>query len=771
MKKYIILLFFFVWVAVAFSQKQRSRKVPQLSTTNIKQVVAAMTLEEKATLVIGTGMRMESTEPVIGEIDGRVLGAAGSTSGIPRLGIPITVLADGPAGVRIAPIRNGDSKTYYGSSFPVATLLASTWNVDLVRKVGVALGNEMREYGVDVALAPAMNIHRNPLNGRNAEYFSEDPLITGNFATAMVKGIQSTGVAASIKHFAANNQESNRRAVNSIISERALREIYLKGFEIAVKNAHPLTVMSSYNKLNGVYTSEDYNLLSTILRKEWGYDGIVMTDWSAGKDVVAQQKAGNDLIEPGTKTKSLTIVDAVKNGQLDVKVLDQNVERILNYIVKTPSFKKYKFSNQPDLKGHAVIGRKAAEEGMILLKNEANTLPLKKGLKIALFGNASYATIINCNGSSDVHVAYDIPIFEGFTNAGYSIIEDLKTRYTNYIKQDKINNPGRDAFGRVTVAPEYLLPTNFIETCTNDADVAVFTIGRNSGENRDRVLDTDFNLSDSEKSFIHDIATTFHAKGKKFIILINSAGVIETASWKNYADAILLTWAPGQDAGAAIANVVCGNSNPSGKLATTFPVKYEDVPSSKCFPGTPADRPKDVVYEEGIYVGYRYYNSFGVKPSYEFGFGLSYTQFSYSNLRLSSSTFNGSIKATVTITNTGKVAGKEVVQLYLSAPSKRMDKPAEELKGFAKTELLKPNASQTITFVLNTRDLASFDTTQSAWISDAGNYTIKIGASCENIKLNKSFTLPENIIVERTTKALIPSVRINELTNRINLVR
>lgn len=764
MKKQITLVSFLIGTFISFGQNGKPVNAPKLTATTIKQVIHAMTLEEKATLVIGTGMRMEGTEPVIGEIDGRVPGAAGSTTGISRLGIPQTILADGPAGVRIAPVRSGDIKTYYGSSFPVATLLASSWDVNLIRKIGVSLGEEMKEYGVDVALAPGMNIHRNPLNGRNAEYFSEDPVVSGAIAAAMVEGIQSTGVVATIKHFAANNQESNRKAVNSIMSERALREIYLRGFEIAVKQAHPLAVMSSYNKINGFYTPESHDLLTKILRNEWGFKGIVITDWRAGKDVVAQQKAGNDLIEPGTKKQSQAIIDAVNKGQLDVTVLNQNVERILNYIVKTSSFKKYKYSNQPDLKEHAAIGRIAAEESMILLKNKANTLPLKKGLKIALFGNASYETIINSGGSADVHVAYDISIFNGFSKVGYSTIEDLRTQYTAYLKQDKIDTPIRNSFGRVTIAPEYIAPSDVIEKSANDADVAIFTIGRNSGEGRDRVLDTDFNLSESEKSFINNIATAFHAKGKKLIVLMNIAGVIETASWKDNVDAILLTWAPGQDAGTAIANVVSGYSNPSGKLATTFPVKYEDVASSKCFPGTPEDRPTAVVYEEGIYVGYRYYNTFGVKTSYPFGYGLSYTSFGYSNLKLSSSNFErGSIQATVTITNTGMVPGKEVVELYLSAPATSMDKPIQELKGFAKTVLLKPGTSQTITITLNTKDLASFNTEQSAWIADAGNYMVKIGASVEDVKLTKTFTLAKEIVVEKVNKALVPQVQINEL--------
>lgn len=763
MNRQIVLLVFLICTLVMFGQNGKPEKVPHLSASTIKQVLNAMTLEEKAMLVIGTGMRMEGTEPVIGEIDGRVPGAAGSTAGIFHLGIPQTILADGPAGVRIAPVRSGSNKTYYGSSFPVATLLASTWDVNMVKEVGVVLGNEMREYGVDIALAPGLNIQRNPLNGRNAEYYSEDPVIAGLIGAAMVEGIQSNGVGVSVKHFAANNQESNRRAVNAIISERALREIYLRAFEIAVKQGKPLTVMSAYNKINGTYTAESYDLLTKILRNDWGFNGIVMTDWRAGKDVVAQQKAGNDLIEPGNKKQSQTIVDAVKNGSLDIKVLDQNVERILNTIVKTLSFSKYKHSDEPDLKKHATLGRKAAEEGMVLLKNESNALPLKKGLKIALFGNASYETIINSGGSGDVHVAYSTSIIDGLSQAGYSTFEDLKTQYSGYLKQDKIDNSGRNAFGRVSFAPEYIAPAGIVEKCAKDADVAIFTIGRTSGEGADRLVDDNFNLSDKERTFIKDLSDAFHARGKKLIVLMNICGPMETASWKNFADAILLTWLPGQEAGNAVVNVISGITNPSGKLAATFPMKYEDLPSAKCFPGNPIDKPTDVVYEEGIYVGYRYFTTFGVKTSYPFGFGLSYTSFGFSDLKVSSSSFKDKIKVSVKVTNTGKVSGKEVVQLYLSAPSKSLNKPVLELKRFAKTNFLKPGTSQIISFTLEEKDLCSFDTETSSWIADAGSYGVKIGGSSEDIKLTQSFNLEKNRIVEKVSKALVPQVSINEL--------
>lgn len=765
-----ILSLFLIVSLNASAQNQKVGSVPQLSPSTIKKVIAAMTLEEKASLVVGTGMRSAANNgPVIGDADGRVPGAAGNTMSISRLGIPGTVLADGPAGVRIDPTRGSDStRTYYATAWPVGALLASSWDTALVKKVGNAFGNEIKEYGIDVILAPGMNIQRSPLNGRNFEYYSEDPLVTGTIGAAMINGIQSNGVGTSMKHFAANNQETSRNFVNVIVSERALREIYLKGFEIAVKNSQPLTIMSSYNKINGIYTSESADLLTKILRNEWGFKGYVMTDWFGGKDRVAQMKAGNDLIEPGGKIHAQTIIEAVNNGKLDEKVLDQNVERILNIIVQTPAFKKYQYSNKPDLKAHAVIARDAAAECMVLLKNNNNILPLKKGTKIAVFGVASYDTYIGGGGSGDVYEEYSVSIMEGLVKAGYIPNEDLKTSYINYINEDRLIHP---KLQRITVGtpyntPEWIATPENVKKYADDADVAIYTLGRISGEGGDRNESDGFNLSETEQTLLKNIAEAFHAKGKKLVVLMNIGGVIETATWKNNADAIILTWQPGQDAGNAIANVLSGAVNPSGKLATTFPVKYTDLPSSKNFPGTPADRPKEVVYEEGIYIGYRYFNSFGVKTSYPFGFGLSYTTFAYSNLKLSSTTFNGTMQASVTITNTGKVAGKEVVQLYLSAPAKSMDKPAEELKGFAKTALLQPGASQTITFALNAKDLASFNTAQTSWVADAGNYAVKIGASCEDIKLTKSFKLKKDIVVEKVNKVLVPQVQINELKRK-----
>lgn len=757
-----------------------------------KELVSKMTLQEKVKLVVGMGFKMpvlpnstnkEKDKDVLGialppsseeniKIPEKVPGAAGRTHGISRLGIPILTLSDGPAGVRIDPKR-GTNQTYYATAWPVGTLLASSWDTTLVKKVGVAFGNEVKEYGIDILLAPALNIHRNPLGGRNFEYYSEDPVVAGNITAAMVNGIESNGVGTSIKHFALNNQETNRNSVNTVASERAIREIYLRGFEIAVKKSQPWTVMSSYNLVNGTFTSESYDLLTTILRKEWGFKGLVMTDWFGGKDPVAQMKAGNDLLMPGTAFQEKTILDAVTSGKLDEKVLNENCERILNLVLNSPTYLGYKYSDKPDLQAHAQISRHAATEGMILLKNEA-ALPLEQK-NVALYGNTSYAFIAGGTGSGDVNKAYTVSLLEGLKNGGYSVNADLKKTYQDYIAIEKAKQPKPKGFFDVIppIAEMNIDPV----TAQKDAaanDLAIITIGRNAGEGADRKVENDFNLTSAEQQLIQTISAAYHANHKKVVVVLNIGGVIETSSWRDQADAILLAWQPGIEAGNAVTDVLSGKVNPSGKLATTFPVSYTDVPSAKNFPGKELDpkapanplmgKPAEVVYEEGIYVGYRYYQTFNVKPAYEFGYGLSYTSFKYSPVTLSASDFKGKIKATVTITNTGKVAGKEVVQLYISAPGKTLNKPAEELKGFAKTRLLKAGESETVSLTINARDLASYDTKAASWIAEPGTYTVKIGASSENTKAKKDFTVANEIVVEKLSNLLVPKVAINELT-------
>jgi beta-glucosidase len=769
--KFLLLTAFPVFmVSASFTQTNKARTL-----------MAGMTLEEKAMLVTGMGMHFpgmtSNNGPVVGQTMDRVPGAAGTTFAIARLGIPNTVLADGPAGLRIQPTRKNDQHTYYATAFPVGTLLASSWDTALVQKVGRAMGNEVKEYGVDVLLAPAMNIHRNPLGGRNFEYYSEDPVVAGNITAAMVNGIESNGVGTSIKHFVANNQETNRNLVNTIVGERALREIYLKGFEIAVKKSQPWTVMSSYNKLNGTYTSQEYDLLTTILRKEWGFKGLVMTDWFGGDDPVAQMKAGNDLLMPGTSDQTKKIIEAVKNGTLALQVLDENASRVLNYILESPSYKKYHFSNQPDLKAHAATARIAAAEGMILLKNNNNTLPFNGPKKIAAFGNTSYDLISGGTGSGDVNEAYTVSLAEGLQNAGYTVDNELKNAYEQFIKEEKANQPKKRFFFELSPSlPEMNTDENLLNRKASEADIALITIGRNSGEFQDRKKGNDYYLSDAEKQLIKKVAAVFHAKGKKLVVILNIGGVIDVTAWRDDADAILLTWQGGQEAGNAIADLLGGKKNPSGKLATTFPGKYEDVPSAASFPGRNlSDKevkgigglslgyPSEVSYEEGIYVGYRYYNTFNIQPAYPFGYGMSYTNFSYGKLRLSATDFKGKITATVDITNTGKRAGREVVELYISAPSGKLNKPSEELKAFAKTALLQPGRKETIRFTITADQLASFNTAGSNWLAEAGEYTIKIGASSADIRQSAAFSLAKEMVTEQCHKVLVPEVEIKEL--------
>ena len=758
----------------------------------IDEIISGMTLEEKAALVVGVGRSMPGQDgtSAVARTQPLVPGAAGTTGEFEHLGITPMVLADGPAGLRISPTRTDDSATYYCTAFPIATLLASSWDTELVYRVGQAMGDEVLEYGVDILLAPALNLHRNPLCGRNFEYYSEDPLITGKITAAMVRGVQSQNVGTAIKHFVANNQETNRNFVDTIVSERALREIYLEGFRIAVEDAQPWTVMSSYNRLNGTYTSESHDLLTKILREDWGFQGFVMTDWGGGSDPVAQMKAGNDLLMPGNPRQTEAIIAAVKEGQLDEEVLDRNVARMLHIIFKSPRYQQYRYTNQPDLKAHAAVARQAGAEGMVLLKNSQGALPLAEGIsKVAAFGKTSYEIVTGGTGSGDVNEAYSISLIKGLENAGYSVNKSLQGVYEDYIKKERekqaAGNERPSWFrGRLPIAEMGVEP-GLVREMAAEADIALITIGRNSGEGSDRKDEAgDFDLTEGEKSLIRTVSKTFQDKGKNAVVVLNIGGVIETASWRDDPDAILLAWQPGQEAGNSIADVLSGKVNPSGRLASSFPLSYADVPSAKNFPGTvtesgeakaaaensgstfrsrTAGRKAEVVYEEDIYVGYRYYNSFDKEVAYEFGYGLSYTEFTYSNLKLSSDDFKDSILVSIDIKNAGPIAGKEVVQVYLSAPSGKLNKPREELAAFAKTRLLEPGQSQTLSFELNARDLASFDTASSSWLAEAGEYTVKAGASSKDFRQTTSFLLSKDIVVKKVNRALSPQREINIL--------
>lgn len=734
----------------------------------VEDLLSRLTVAEKVELLTGNGMKIPGVSET--RMPEKVNGQASSTMEIERLGLGSMVLADGPAGLRIQPKREGEEQTYFCTAFPIATLMASTWDLDMVEKVGQAMGNEVKEYGVDILLAPGMNIHRNPLSGRNFEYFSEDPYLTGHMSAAMVKGVQSNGVGTSIKHFVANNQETNRMLLNVLVDQRSLREIYLRPFEISIRESAPRTVMSAYNKINGEFASHNHQLLSKVLREDWGYQGLVMTDWNAGNDVVAQMKAGNDLLMPGNPEQKKALHMALNSGELSEVIIDENVKRILRVLLQSPAFQGYQYSDQPDLKAHAKLARKAAAEGAILLKNE-NALPLKRDeLKIAAFGISSFDYISGGSGSGNVNAAYTISMVEGLRQEGFDVDEKLEKMYKEYIKEEKAKQPPK-AFFLFPDPPVNEMPVEhaLIKQKAKQADIAIITIGRNSGEFEDRKLAGDFHLTESEKSLISNISNAFHKQDKKVVVVLNIGNVIEMVSWQDQVDAILLPWQGGQEAGYALADVLTGNVNPSGKLPMTFPINYQDVPTSNNFPGENFPGAKEqkirglfkntlseVSYEEGIYVGYRHFSTFNKEVAYPFGYGISYTQFEYGVPSLSSDSYQESMEVSIQITNSGKLPGKEVVQLYLSAPEGKLKKPALELKAFAKTKILEPGESQTLSFSLTSKDLASFSVEESAWMASAGTYTLKIGASCEDIRAQATFDLSTEMMVEKVNDVLKP---------------
>lgn len=770
----------------ALSVTMTAQTAPQLNANNIEEVIKAMTLEEKAQLLVGGGNDgFVGSGAMLGHQKKFVPGAAGTTVAIPRLGIPATVQCDGPAGVHIDAHREGDSRNYYATGFPVGTCLASTWNTDLVRKVGEAIGNETLEYGCDVVLGPGMNLHRNPLCGRNFEYYSEDPVVTGLMGTAFVLGVQSQGVGVSAKHFAVNSQESDRTRVDERLSQRALRELYLRGFEMMVRKSNPWTIMSAYNKVNGVYAQGNKDLLTNILRNDWGYKGIVETDWIGKReDLPVEQEvaAGNDLMMPGYPAQVKDIVNAVKSGKLDINDVDRNVRRMLEYIVKTPRFKGYKYSGEPDLKAHAAITRQSSTEGMVLLKNNA-ALPIR-GLKtVALFGVNSYDFMSGGLGSGAVNVGYSVDMVTGLKNIGVATTPQLTEIYQNYVKyaKAKLKADKNPMMWFLNQGQPKLDEIDITERCVANeepkADAAIITIGRQAGEGMDRQINGEFNLSKTEQDMIFRVSDAFHAKGKKVIVIINSGSVMETASWRDRVDAILVAWQAGIEGGNSVADILTGKVNPSGKLTMTWPIAATDHPSTANFakeydmytyknmegwgkgniPGVDFSN-----HEEDIYVGYRYFDTFKKDVAYPFGFGLSYTTFEMGKPSVKANGKN--IEVSVTVKNTGKVAGKQVAQVYVTAPKGAYEKPAKELKAFGKTRELKPGESQTLKMTLEKRDLASFDEANSQWKVDAGNYLFQVGTDVESIKGTATLKVAE--YTEKTSSACAPNVQLNYLKQK-----
>ncbi len=750
----------------------------QLNVNNIDDVVNAMTIEEKCHLVLGCGMHFND--------EAKFPGTAGSTYAVPRLGIPATYCADSQQGLRMNANRDWDHHDYYPTDFVASMTLASTWDREAAFKVGKGIGNEVREFGLDWILSPAMNLIRNPLCGRNHEYYSEDPYLSGTIAAGYVRGVQSEGTAACPKHFIANNQETNRNSNISQVSQRALREIYLKAFEIMVKESDPWTIMTSYNKLNGPYALQNRDLLTTIVRDEWGWKGMYVSDWNAGDDAVAAMKAGNDMLQPGQDKQYQAILDAAKSGKLSMDILNANVKRILEYIVKTHNFKGYQYGNEPNLKAHAQIVREVGADGIVLLKNNG-ILPLT-GKRVALFGCTSYDWISGGSGFGGTSVGhYTVSLIEGMRSAGYEVYKPLISIYKQHIasEEKRLFPNGRPPFSITPPAraEEKAFTAEEMNDAIDGSDVAIISLGRKSGEAADR-SEADFYLKEGESQLIKTVSEAYHAKGKKVIVLLDICSPIDVASWQDQIDALVCTWQGGQESGFSIADVLSGKVNPSGKLPMTFQIKYGDAYADKNFPANVDDKTlgamfmwgydKDKApeernpeanidytnYEEDIYVGYRYFDSFGKDVAYPFGFGLSYTTFSYDNMNVSEA--GGVYTVKVDVKNTGSRAGRNVVELFVAAPnSKKLNKPEKELRNYAKTKNLKPGETETITMQVKTEDLASFNEKASAWKTDAGDYTFMICSSANDIEAKA--TAKVKPWTKKVHNVMQPNVKLNRL--------
>ena len=755
-----------------------SASAQQLKADNIDDVVKAMTLEEKCHMVLGRGMHYND--------DDKFPGTAGSTFFVERLGIPETYCADSQQGLRMNAKRAWDHNDYYPTDFVASMTLASTWDREAAFRVGQGIGNEVREFGLDWILSPAMNLIRNPLCGRNHEYYSEDPYLSGTIAAGYVRGVQSEGTAACPKHFVANNQETNRNNNISQVSQRALREIYLKAFEIMVKESDPWTIMTSYNKLNGPYAVQNRELLTTIVRDEWGWKGMYVSDWNAGDDAVAAMLAGNDMLQPGQDKQYEAILQAAKSGKLPMEVLDANVKRILEYVVKTHNFKGYKSTNNPDLKAHAQTVREVGADGIVLLKN-SGILPLN-GKRVALFGCTSYDWISGGSGFGGTSVGhYTVSLVEGMRSAGYEVYKPLVGIYTKHLadEEKRLFPEGRPAFSLLPPAraDEKQFSADELKAAIEGSDVAIISLGRKSGEAADR-SEADFYLKDGEAKLIKAVSEAYHAQGKQVVVLLDICSPIDVASWQDQVDALVCTWQGGQESGFAVADVLSGRVNPSGKLPMTFQIKYGDAYADRNFPANVDDKtlgamfmwgydkdkaPKErkleanidyTNYEEDIYVGYRYFDSFGKPVAYPFGFGLSYTTFSYAD---AVATVDGDVvTVSVKVTNTGQRAGRNVVELFVAAPnSKKLNKPEKELRNYAKTRLLQPGQSETVTMKVKTSDLASFNEKASAWKTDAGTYSFLICSSANSVEAKA--TAKVKAWSKKVNNVMKPNVKLNLL--------
>ncbi|NLL80164.1 MAG: glycosyl hydrolase [Clostridiales bacterium] len=669
---------------------------------DVKALVAKMTLEEKAAMCSGADFW--------------------HTEAVERLGIPASMVSDGPHGLRKQDLKAdhlGVNESIKAVCFPAGCATAASFNRELITRMGEALGEECQAEGVSVILGPAVNIKRSPLCGRNFEYYSEDPYVAGEIAAAHICGVQSKNVGTSIKHFLANNQETRRMSSTSEAEERTLREIYMPAFETAVKKAKPWTVMCSYNKINGIYAAENRKYLTDVLRGEWGFDGYVMSDWGAVNKRVEDLKAGLDLEMPSSGgINDRLIVEAVKNGTLLEEVVDQAVERILNIV--------YRFEENRDKTAvfdrdvHDVLARKVAEESIVLLKNEG-VLPLMKSEKVAFIGKYAEAPRYQGGGSSHINsskITSALSMATGNANVSYAKgFEDDKDVINEALMEEAV-------------------------TAAKQADVAVIFAGLPDAFESEGFDREHMRMPECQNVLIHEIAKV----QPNTVVVLHNGSPVEMP-WEKEVKGILEAYLGGQAVGAAEYDILFGKVNPSAKLAETFPLKLEDNPSYLDF----AREEDKVVYREGIFVGYRYYDKKKMNVLFPFGHGLSYTEFSYSNLELGAEKIKdtGKLTVRVDVTNSGAVQGKEVVQLYVADRESTPARPVKELKGFEKLELA-PGETKTVTFELDKRAFAYYDESLKDWYVESGDFDILIGASSRDIRLKKSVQVESTVRLPKT---------------------
>lgn len=683
-----------------------------MSHDKITEIVSRMTLEEKASLCSGRDFW--------------------STKAVERLGIESWMMTDGPHGLRkqaAASDALGLHQSVPATCFPSAAGLGATWNKELVREVGEALGVESSAENVGVILGPGANIKRSPLCGRNFEYFSEDPLLAGELAAAHVRGVQSQGVGASLKHFAANNQERLRMTIDAVVDERTLREIYLTAFETAVKKAKPWTVMCAYNKLNGTYCSQNKRLLTGILRDEWGFDGIVVTDWGACDDRVAGLAAGQDLEMPSSgPDNDRSIVEAVRSGRLDERTLDRAVERNLRLFFRVKEGRGKARSFDPA--AHHALARRAAAEASVLLKNEANLLPLPKEGKVAFLGAFAKTPRYQGGGSSHINPTR---VDAAWDEAVRSLSGTVELSYAaGYDPADSRPVPALLAEARAAAAA---------------ADIAVVFAGLTDDFESEGFDRAHLRMPESHIALIREAA----ASAKKTVVVLSCGAPIEMP-WLAGADAVVLGYLGGQAGGSAAVDILFGDAEPSGRLAETFPLRLEDNPSYLNFPGG-ADT---VEYREGVFVGYRHYDSAAVPVLFPFGYGLSYTNFEYSDAAVDKDRLSDleTVTVSVSVKNAGTRSGKETVQLYVEAAAASVPRPRKELKGFEKIDLA-PGESKRVSFVLDSRAFAFWDAASSRWRAESGGYVLRLGSSSADlraaVRVELSETAPRAKVYDRNT--------------------